>query len=272
MCRYVRGILRGSAWAAVLSFALFGATPSNAGTLTVDFDLTGSTLMLGTLLNVADNNGVGMPAGNPGTQVTGTARVVLTGVDASGAIIDPSMAGGSISGLGVNFTLNQPIVVNGMPIAGANLVGPISITQMGMASGAFDGAALTLPTNAFTTALSVNIDCPVGQPGCDFIRPIAANMMPPIVFPITQMATIANTTGPFAFALGSLGGMATLNAAVMQMNMGQAVNLAFVGAESARNFVAAPVMVPEPVEAGLLMLSVLSLCGVAAIRRQRLAA
>ena len=267
MCRCVRGILRSSAWAAVLSFALFGATPSQAGTLTIDFDLTGSTLALGTLVNVADNTGAGTPAGNAGSQVTGTARLVLTGVDASGMIIDPSMAGATISGLGVNFALNQAIVVGGMPLAGANLVGPISITQMGMASGMFDGmSTVTLPTNSFSTNLNVSIDCAGAL--CAIIPQAAAAMGLMISFPITQMATITNSMAPFAFTVGSLGGSATLSAVVMQMNTGQAVTLSFNGTQAARNFVGAAVA--EPVEAGLLIMSVLALCGVAAVRRQRL--
>jgi hypothetical protein len=266
MCRCVRGILRSSAWAAVLSFALFGATPSNAGTLTLDFSLEGSTLMLGTLINASDNTGAGMPAGNAGTQVVGMARVVLTGVDMNGVIIDPSTAGGTVSGLNVSFNLNQPVMAMGLVLP-ANLVGPISITQMGMSAGMFNGSMVTLPTNAFVTQLATNIDC--AGTLCASLPALAASLMPPVIimFPIQQMATIANNTGPFAFTLGNLAGSSTLLAAVMTMNTGQNVNLTFRGTQVARAFEA-----PEPVEAGLLMLSVLSLCGVAAVRRQRLAA
>ena len=66
--------------------ALSGAQPSKAGTLTVDFSLQGSTVALGDLLNVANGTGAGMPMNNPGTRVTGTTRVVLTGVNSAGTI------------------------------------------------------------------------------------------------------------------------------------------------------------------------------------------
>jgi hypothetical protein len=86
------------------------------------------------------------------------------------------------------------------------------------------------------------------------------------------MATIANGDAPFAFTVGSLAMNSTLSATVATMNTGQAVTLNFRGAETARMFTPAVVVVPEPVESGLLILSVLSLCGVAAVRRQRVAA
>jgi hypothetical protein len=123
MCRCVRGILRKGAWAAALTVALFSASPSKAGTLTVDYDLTGSSLMIGGVVNVA--NGMG-------ATVTGMARVVLTGVNAAG-MITGAMSNGTVSGLGLNFAINTPIVAG----LDANLVGPISITQMGSAAGGF---------------------------------------------------------------------------------------------------------------------------------------
>jgi hypothetical protein len=61
--------LHRSARIAALTLSLVGATPSQAG-LVLDFDLAGSALSLGTLVNVAD----GM-----GASVSGTARVELTG-------------------------------------------------------------------------------------------------------------------------------------------------------------------------------------------------
>jgi hypothetical protein len=89
-----------------------------------------------------------------------------------------------------------------------------------------------------------------------------------ITFPIMQMATISNNMGPFNVALGSLGMNSTFGAQVAAMNAGQAVTLNFSGSEVARAFVPNAPQVPEPVEAGLLILGVLALCGVAAVRRQ----
>jgi hypothetical protein len=255
MCRCVRGILRRSAWAAALTVALFSASPSKAGTLTVDFNLAGSTLMLGAVVNVA--NGMG-------ATVSGMARVVLTGVNAQG-MITGAMSSGTVSNLALNFMINSPIIAG----LDANLVGPISITQMGSASGGFAGGSLSLAQNSFSTSLNVNLNCAGGMPPtngggqCALIS--SAGM---IAFPIVQMATISNNMAAFPVALGSLGMNATFQAAVMAMNAGQAVTLTFNGSEVARNFVGNAPQVPEPVEAGLLILGVLALCGIAAVRRQ----
>jgi hypothetical protein len=244
-----------SAWAAALTVALFSASPSKAGTLTVDFNLAGSTLMIGGVVNVA--NGMG-------ATVTGAARVVLTGVNAAG-MITGAMANGTVSGLNLNFAINSPIIAG----LDASLVGPISITQMGSAAGGFAGGVLNLATNSFNTNLSVNLNCAGGMPPtngggqCALIS--SAGM---ITFPIVQMAVISNNMAPFAVNLANLGGTASLTAAVMAMNAGQAVNLTFNGSEVARSFVPNAPQVPEPVEAGLLILGVLALCGVAAVRRQ----
>ena len=248
MCRCVRGILRSSAWAAVLTMALFSATPSNAGTLTVDFSLANSTLTLGPV-NVA--NGMG-------AMVSGMARVVLTGVNSAG-MITGAMSNATVSGFGLNFAVNSPVVAG----LDASLVGPISITQMGTSAGPFDGMAVALAQNTFNTNLSVNLNCAGAQCGL-------VSMVGMIMFPIVQNATISNNMGPFSLSLGSLAAGATFSAVVQQMNAGQAVTLNFSGSEVARTFDGG-VQVPEPVEAGLLILGVLALCGVAAVRSRQTA-
>jgi hypothetical protein len=258
MCRKVLGILRKTAWvAAALTFALSSASPSKAGTLTVDFDLSGSTLMLGDLINAS--NGMG-------ATVTGMTRLVLTGVDSMG-MVTGSMASATLQGLGLTINLNAPLV------AGASLVGPISITQMGMATGGFDGATASLAQGSFVTNLSTNLDC-VGMQ-CALISQLGM-----ITFPIVQNSMISNDTGVFPVMLAGLNGSAAmLSAMVNTMNAGQSVTLAFRGAEIAgsRMFVGdammppmmMPPQMPEPVESGLLILGVLALCGVAAVRRQQ---
>jgi hypothetical protein len=258
MCRCVRGILRKSAWAAALTVALFGATPSNAGTLTLDFNLASSTLTLGPV-NVS--NGMG-------ATVSGAARVVLTGVNAAG-MITGAMSSGTVSGLSLNFMVNTPLVAG----LAANLVGPISITQMGSSSGPFAMGSVGLAQNTFNTNLSVNLDCQGAQ--CALVSQLGM-----IMFPIMQNAVISNNMGAFPVALSSLGMNAMFSASVMQMNAGQAVALNFNGQEVARMFAGGGGgnggnggggnggQVPEPVESGLLILGVLALCGVAAVRRQ----
>jgi hypothetical protein len=244
MCRCVRGFLRNGAWAAALTVALFSASPSKAGTLTVDFDLAPSTLAIGTLINVSN--------GMNGT-VSGAARLVLTGVNAMG-MITGGMANGTISGLGLNIGLNANV-------AGvATVTGTIGVTQVGSATGAFDGMGVSLPTNSFNNMLSTNLDCTPAAI-CNAVA----------MFPIVTNTMIANNMGPFVFSTAGLGGGASINAAVMVMQAGQNVTLSFRGSEVARTFDAGPgggPQVPEPVEAGLLILGVLSLCGVAAVRRQ----
>ena len=241
MCRCVRGILRKSAWAAALTVALFSASPSNAGTLSIDFSLAPSTLMIGTLINVSN--------GMNGT-VSGAANLTLTGVNAQG-MITGGMANGTISGLALNINLNANV-------AGiATVTGTIGVTQMGSATGAFNGSGVSLPTNSFNNTLATNLNCTPAAI-CNAVA----------MFPIMSNAPISNNMGPFVFNTASLGGMATLNAAVMVMQQGQAVTLTVNGSEVARNFTPNAPQVPEPVEAGLPILGVLALCGVAAVRRQ----
>jgi hypothetical protein len=151
---------------------------------------------------------------------------------------------------------------------------PITITQMGSATGGFDGTTASLAQNTFVTNLSTNIDCAGAQ--CAAISQLGM-----IMFPIVQNSMISNNMGPFAVTIGGLAGTnATLNAAVNAMNAGQAVVLTFSGQEIAGSRMFAggmdpgpmmPPQMPEPVESGLLILGVLALCGVAAVRRQRTA-
>jgi hypothetical protein len=196
-----------------------------------------------------------------GATVTGQARVALTGVNAAG-MITGAMSNGTVSGLGVTFNLNTPIVAG----FDANLLGPVSITQVGSSSGGFSAGTLNLATNTFNTNLNVNLNCSGGTPAvvnggqCAAIASLGM-----LTFPIVQMAMISNNMAPFPVGITGLNGSAMLSATVQQMNAGQAVTLSFRGREVARSFVAA---VPEPVEAGMLILGVLALCGVAALRRQ----
>jgi hypothetical protein len=125
---------------------------------------------------------------------------------------------GTVSNLAVTFNVNTPLVAG----LDASLVGPISITQMGSSSGPFSMGSVALATGTFNTALNVNLNC-VGMQ-CALVSQLGM-----ITFPIVQMANISNGMAPFPVGLANLGGSATLNAVVMQMNAGQAVVLTFRG-------------------------------------------
>jgi hypothetical protein len=236
MCRCVPEILRRSAWAAALGIALLAATPSQAS-LVLDFDLSSTTLAFGGL---EVSNGMG-------ATVSGSARIVLEGVDSRGVIIDRT-AQGTLSGLDLTFNLNRPIVAG----LDATLVGPIRISQIGIITGAFDGVNLRLPATGFTANLSTNVNCVGAQ--CPLISQVAM-----IMFPIVQNLNFSNPADQNFGLTGLATGQAMLQGLVMANNSGLAVSLNLRGTA------------PEPVEAGLLVLGVLALCGAAAVRGSRTA-
>jgi hypothetical protein len=192
--------------------------------------------MIGTLINVAN--------GMNGT-VAGSARLVLTGVNAMG-MVTGGMANGTISNLALNIGLNANVA--GL----ATVTGTIGVTQVGSATGAFNGSTVSLPTNSFNNMLATNLNCTPAMI-CNAVA----------MFPIVSNTPISNNMAPFVFNTAGLGGSATINAAVMVMQQGQNVTLTFRGQEVQR-----PFMAPEPVESGLLILGVLARCGLAAVRRQ----
>lgn len=98
------------------------AGPSLAGTLTLDFGLSGD---------------VDSPIGRsvPGS-ATGTARVVLTGVDALGLVTDPS-ATATLQDLSVQASLGV-------------IVGVFQFSQLAPVTGIFDGTTLGIPAGALT--------------------------------------------------------------------------------------------------------------------------
>lgn len=189
-------ILAGSSW---------------AGTLDVQFSLSGQ-------VNVSLGfNSV------PGT-TTGMARVVLTGVDASGMITAPS-ASASLSDLSVATSLTT--------------VGPFSFSQLGSATGLFDGAAFSIAAMAFTVR-GLN-----GTSGA--------------------MADFTNQVS-FAVQLASLG---TPGAAQLMLNATvgpNAVMTQFIltGREVSRTFAA-----PEPAEIGLVVMSLAMLAACTQRARRR---
>lgn len=226
------------AWVA-LAVALLGATPGQAGTLVLDFDLSGSSMSFGGPL-VAN--------GFAGNVVSGSARVVLTDVDAQG--MAGAMAQASISGLSLSFDLSTPAISGAV----ATLMGPVRISQMGLATGAFDGVMFT--PDGFDASLSANVSCVGSQ--CSIVTQLGGPSFPFV----REGVPFPNPMGPpLSIALSDLGtGMARLSAFALTELPGPFIAVQF----SIRGR-----QVPEPEELSLLLLAALALYGVATQRRLR---
>lgn len=230
--------------AAVLGLVVAGAQTSQAGQLTVNFDLGASTLNLAGQTNVPGDGGA----------VAGSVSVSLSGVDAAGNVT--AMGGGSLQNFNLSFMLNNNVM--GL----VTLTGSIAISQIGIATGAFDGMGLALGTGNFVNQLNVFVGCQDALGGAICAQAGA--------FPVVQNTMIANATGPFTFNLLGLGmmGNGVIQANLSVMNAGQAVALNFTGTEVNRMFDAG-VVVPEPLQASLLGLGLLGLVGAGVVVRRR---
>jgi hypothetical protein len=241
--QFRRGLDRCAWIAAVLAMTLMTAPRSHAGILTTDFDLSGSSLALGTLLQT--------PNGTGSSVVRGNARVVLDGVDARG-MLSSSTATVRIQGLNLTFNVNQPITAGGSPLPNANFVGPVRLTQIGLATGRFDGMNAIFDQNSLTLGFAVNLDCQGSI--CPQIIVLAAAMG--LQIPIVRMFPLTNPS-PFSLTLTNLGsgrnGM--LSGVFEAMNMGQAVRLNLRG------------KAPEPIESGMVLLGLLALAAASRFRR-----
>jgi hypothetical protein len=255
----MRNMARKSVWiAAAVAVALTAPKMSSAGTLSVNFDLANSSLVLAGM-TITNNPAMGMQAN--GT-VAGAASIVLTGVDANG-MITAMNAGARVSNFGLNV---------GIAILGGIIGGSIVVSQNGTATGAFGMNQILLPPGEFMNSLMANITCtdPV-------ICPLAAQMAM-VMFPVNINAPLNNTM-QFAFSTTGLNmpGNAMIAAAIVAAQGGASVNVNLSGREINRMFVAnAPANnnnnnggAPEPMEAGLLAFGVLALSGLAVLRRRQ---
>ena len=236
---------------AVLGMVVAGTGQSQAGTLSLSFDLGGSNL------NLADGL-VTVPGG--GGSVAGSVNVTLNGVNSLGMVT--GMGVGTVSSFAFSAMINNAVLPGIVTI-----VGSINVAQIGVATGGFDGAQLNLGTNQFQNALSGVVDC--NGAGCGAVG---------VMFPVPVGGTIANASGPFPINLAGLSasGAGMFNAMVAANQNGQNVVINFIGNEVARNFMGGGGdggggQVPEPLQSGMLVLGIGMLAGLAFALRRRTA-
>lgn len=231
-------------WITLSALVFLTVTPARAGTLAIDFDLSSSVFTAFGAARIADG---------AGGAFTGSATVVLTGVNALGIATGMS-AGGSLSSLRLDVQLALPLVVGGT--ATVMLTGPVSFRQMGSASGPFDGQAVVVPTAQAMLRFTSDVGC-VGA-ACSAVQ--AALFRAPRLVVDDLLANAA----PLAFGLAGLdaAGMAALRAgfrddATSNVGVRVGVHLDISGREVARRFVDEPTFLTE-FALGLGLLGVLT--------------
>lgn len=232
-------------WLALMTVTaglLMGGKPAEAGTLTIDLDLADSSIGFGGL--VVFQGGVG------GSTVTGSTRLVLSGVSSLG-MITAAEARGSLQSFNLMVGIQGP-VTRPLPIPNASLLGSFNVMQIGTAAGVVNpilsGARLAVVSGQFANNFQAQLDC-MGT-GCDALVAVGIGNLP-----FTLNAATANRR-PFGFSLTGLGSSALLTTFFNTPRLG--LNLNIVGRETARQFV------PEPSRSGLLLLAAL-LLGVASL-------
>jgi hypothetical protein len=212
-------------------FLLLLPLASQAGTVTVEFDFTGSSVaILGGFIDVPPDGSISAGSG-------------LLEVEAAGSAT-PSGGPARLSNLSLAGTLDK----NGL---GVNITGAIAATQPGTANGNLTAGLGSLSFNPFLMNFTGFANCSNTGPGSG----------------CTVLGLPTTFTGPKTFTLTSLGvsslasvGNAGLNGTFTFTRGGFTAVLNLVGNEVSRTFV------PEPNTFGLLALG---LAGVAALRRHR---
>ena len=231
---------------------LLCVTPARAGTLEIDFDVSSSVF-------VPFSSNVSVQNGMNGTAV-GSAKVVLTDVDASGVPSGLS-AGGTLSSFQLDIQLMLPLSLAG-GAAMVLLTGPVSFQQMGSASGAFDGQTLSAQAGQLTARFTADVGCVSGA--CSAIQ---SSLFRAERLLVDDM--IANAL-PLVFGFSGLQavGMAALQASIADtvttsVGVNMAIRLDLRGRETARRFVDEPSWLTEA------SLVALALLGALAARRPR---
>ena len=204
---------------------MVGATAAQAGTLTVEFDLTGSTI---------DILGGGIVIPPEGSITAGSLHLIVQAAD----IQSPEAGSASLGSLTLGVDIDGAILGNA-------ITGSAAASQIGTAAGSllpglsvlsFPGP-LVLDSNAL-------IDC--SGPNCASIGSFPISVTGPQTLPVLG-----------SFAVGGLAtpGAAAITAAFTFTLAGFSAEIAVVGAELSRFYV------PEPSVAALLGMGLLGLTG-----------
>ena len=207
---------------------LLAAAPANAGTISVDFDLSGSSIsILGGIVTIPPN----------GSITTASASVAVPG----SSIVNPQAGAAALSDLTIDGT------ISGTVAALVTLSGSIAGTQVGVANGSLTGGLANVVIGTLSLNLSAFVAC---------IPPATCALVG--TFPISIMSTQV-ITGVGTIGVGNLAtsGAATLNAVLSITIDGNSAVVNLVGTEVSRTFA-----VPEPDTFGLVGLGLLGLAGV----------
>jgi len=205
---------------------LLAAPSARAGTITIDFDLTSSSIaLLGGILNIPPDGSI-------------TAASAQVTVQASN-LTSPSAGAAQLGNLMVVAT------VNGTVGSAVLLTGGFSAAQNGGGAGSLSGGLANLAMATLTLNLNGLVNCIGGL--CSAIG----------TFPVSAVNSASVLTGIGNLGIGGLGtlGAATLNGVLSFTIGGATAVLSMVGQEVSRTYV------PEPNTFALVGLGMLGLAG-----------
>ena len=213
--------------APVTAVVLLLAAPSaRAGTITIDFDLTGSgVVLLGGILNIPPD----------GSITAASARVTVQGSNLTNA----SAGAAQLSNLTLMATINGTV---GSAVV---LTGGFSGTQIGGGAGSLSGGLANLIVATLTLNLNGLVNCFGGL--CPALG----------TFPVSAVNSVTVLTGIGSMGIGGLGTLsaATLNGVLSLTIGGATAVVSLVGQEVNRTFI------PEPNTFALVGLGMLGLAG-----------
>jgi hypothetical protein len=211
----------------VTAVTLILAAPSaRAGTITIDFDLTGSSIaLLGGILNIPPD----------GSITAASAQVTVQGSDLTNASAGAAHLGNLMLTATINGTVGSAVL----------LTGGFSANQVGGGAGALSSGLANLNVAALTLNVNGLVNCFGGL--CPALG----------TFPISAVNSLSVLTGIGSMGIGGLGTLsaATLNGILSLTIGGNTAVLSLVGQEVNRTYI------PEPNTFALVGLGVLGLAG-----------
>lgn len=202
------------------------ALGAHAGTLTIDMDLTGSTLeFLGGVITVPPDGAI----------TSGSASITVPANSATSPLSGPA----TVSGITLAGTLNATV------ISQATVTGNVGGNQVAMGTGTLDPGLISIIFGGASLALTGLVNCTSTGPQCGFLGlPINLSGTFPLsgTLPVGNLASVGNATlgGVFAFTVSGI-----------------SASLQLVGVEVARTFI------PEPATGSLVGGGLLVLGGLA---------
>lgn len=217
-----------NAWCAAtaVALALLVGGNASAGSLTIDMDLSGSTLeILGGVITVPPD----------GSITGGSASITVPASSATNPMSGPA----TVSGITLAGTLNATVINQ------ATVTGNVGGSQVAAGAGTLDPGLLFIVFGGASLALTGAINCTSTGPQCGFLGlPISLSGTFPLsgTLPVGNLGSVGNATlaGVFSFTVSGI-----------------SASLQLVGAEISRTFI------PEPatgtlVGGGLVVLSALA--------------